>query len=220
MGDQGPTILTMLTILLGLGMMPFVVLATTSFVKVAVVLFILRSALGVQQTPPNIVLYTIALALTGFVGAPVASAMITEIQAGGTDFTSFDTWVAAFQRAQVPLRDFMMALTTEQERAFFVSAAQQAWPADADLSAAPDQLVILVPSFLMAELRRAFEIGFLIYLPFVTVDLIVTTILMAMGMSQVTPSIISTPFKLFLFVSVEGWTLILTGLLTSYAGAQ
>lgn len=220
MPEQGPNILTMITVLLGLGMLPFVVLATTSFVKVAVVLFILRSALGVQQTPPNIVLYTIALALTAFVGAPVATAMIAEIQAGATDFSSFDNWVSAFGRAQEPLRSFMMALTTEQERAYFVTAAAQAWPDDSPLTATQDQLVILVPSFLMAELRRAFEIGFLIYLPFVTVDLIVTTILMAMGMSQVTPSIISTPFKLFLFVSVEGWTLILTGLLTSYAGAQ
>ena len=177
----------------------------------------MRNALGIQQTPPNLVLYGIALALTAFISAPVAEGVVAAVMSSPVDFARFEDWTAALSRAREPVQTFLMRFSEETERAFFLDAARQVWPEDTAMDAETTDLVTLVPAFMVTELRRAFEIGVLIYLPFVTIDLIVTTVLMAMGMSMVTPTIISTPCKLLLFVAIDGWSALLQGLLLSYA---
>ena len=217
MDDTVPTLVPILAVTLGLGLATFFVVTTTSFIKIAVVFFIVRNAVGVQQTPPNIVLYGIALALSAFVMAPLVSE-IAEIASGlGGDAQSFAFWQRGIALAKAPLEEFLTRFTSPEGRQFFVAATAQVWPEETAPVVAETSLSVLIPAFLTTELQRAFEIGFLLYLPFVVIDLVVTTILMAMGMSMVTPNIISTPMKLFLFVAVDGWTKLVEGLVMTYA---
>lgn len=205
----------LLVFALGLMLVPFVVVSVTAFVKIAVVLFLVRSALGVQQTPPNLVLYGVTIVLTAYVMSPVFSESFAAITAGGYQFTDPTQWESLFQAGSAPVRDFLARFTTESERVFFLEAAQEMHgELDAELSA--DDLFILAPAFVTAELTRAFEIGVLLYLPFIVIDLVVTNILTAMGMMMVSPMVISLPFKLLLFVAVDGWTRLTHGLVLSY----
>ena len=214
--EQTP-IIAVLGVVVGLGLLTFLVITTTSFVKVAVVLFIVRNALGLQQAPPNIVLYGIALSLTAFICAPLATEMSEAVLAGDPAFRSFDDYRAAFDRGVEPLRAFLIRLTAPESREFFLAASGELWPEDREQPFTDEDVAVLIPAFLMAELQRAFEIGFLLYLPLVVVDLVVTSVLMAMGMTMVSPPIIATPVKLFLFVAISGWTRLLEGLVLSYA---
>lgn len=217
MTENAPAIIGILGIVVGLGLLTFFVVATTSFIKIAVVLFIVRNALGIQQTPPNIVIYGIALALTVFVMSPVLSEVSAAVMDDLDNLQSFDGWIAAFDRAKEPIRAFLIRFTPEPQREFFLAAAGQVWPEGSVNPFAADDLSVLIPGFLVVELERAFAIGFLLYLPLIVVDLVVTTVLMAMGMSMVTPTIISTPVKLFLFVTISGWTNLVQGLVLTYA---
>lgn len=211
-----PNILLALALVFVFGLLIFAVITVTSFVKISVVLFLLRNALGVQQAPPNIVLYAIALILTAFISAPLGREVYTAVGSANVNLQSFDDWQLVLERAEAPVQQHLLRFTLPRERAFFLDAAQRLWPPDMRDMARADSLPVLVPSFLIGELKRAFEIGFLIYLPFVTIDLSITTILIAMGMSQVQPSTISVPLKLLLFVLASGWTRLLHGLVISY----
>ncbi|WP_308917415.1 type III secretion system export apparatus subunit SctR [Jannaschia sp. LMIT008] len=217
MGTEAPLLPT-LTVMLGLGLVTFAVVMSTSFIKIAVVLFIVRNAIGVQQTPPNIVLYGISLALTVFVMTPVASEMADRLAAIRLDMATVEGIRRAIEVGIEPVREFLVRLTTPEKRVFFLEASVAMWPEPPEAAPADDAVHLLIPAFLTSELQRAFEIGFLLYLPFIVIDLVVTTILMAMGMSMVTPTIIATPMKLFLFVTVDGWTRLVEGLILSYAG--
>ena len=217
MGEQSPALIGILGVTLGLGLLTFLVVTTTSFIKIAVVLFIVRNALGIQQTPPNIVLYGLALALTAFVTAPVFTAVSAAVLEGGATFTAFEDYLAAFERGREPVRAFLLRLTSAEQRDFFLVASAQVWPEGTAQPFAADDLSVLIPSFLVMELQRAFEIGLLLYLPLVVVDLVVTTVLMAMGMSMVTPTVIAVPMKLLLFVSISGWTRLVEGLVLTYS---
>ena len=217
MEDASPTILGLLGVSVGLGLVTFMVVVATAFVKVSVVLFIVRNALGIQQTPPNLVLYAITLALTLYVSAPLVDAISRELSNVSLSFESTAGWLDAFQAARGPVEDYLTRLTSETDRRFFLRAGAELWPDGQAPEPDPRSLTVLIPSFLVAELTRAFQIGFILYLPFVVIDLIVTTILMAMGMAMVTPNLISTPIKLFLFVAVEGWARLVQGLVLSYA---
>ncbi|WP_131115263.1 type III secretion system export apparatus subunit SctR [Lichenihabitans psoromatis] len=217
MGEAQPNLLGILIAITALGTLTFVAVTMTSFIKISVILFILRNALGVQQTPPNLVLYGIALLLTGYVMAPVGAKVYAEIAAPGQHYESFSDFGAIASRAEVPAKDFMLRFVSPGEREFFTAAAVRVWGPDSGLTAQPDDLIIVVPAFVLSELRRAFEAGFLIYLPFIAVDLVTTAVLMAMGMSAVSPTTISVPFKLFLFVAIEGWTRLMHGLVLGYA---
>lgn len=216
MADLQPNLLGLLVVTTALGFLALALVTVTSFVKISVVLFLLRNALGVQQSPPNIVLYGITLILTVFVSMPLARGMYASVTGPGAEYNSFGDYVALARRAEVPLREHLSRYTTPPERQFFLGAASRLWPEEMREDITSDDLAILVPSFLIAELKRSFEIGFLLYLPFVAIDLVITTILMAMGMSQVQPNTIGVPLKLFLFVIVEGWTRLLHGLVLSY----
>lgn len=215
--EQLPDPIAVASFLFLVGLAPFAITMLTSFVKIAVVLFLVRTALGVQQTPPNLVLYGVALTLTAFIMAPVGAQAMENITSAGLDLNNIAVWPRAFELAMEPVRGFLIRFAHEEDRQFFMDSIAVVWPENAALEARPDDLIILLPAFLVGELSRAFEIGFMLFLPMVVIDLVVANILMAMGMMMVSPMTISLPFKLLLFVAADGWTLLLHGLVTSYA---
>lgn len=214
--DQLPDPIALASFLFLVGLAPFAVTLLTSFVKIAVVLFLVRTALGIQQTPPNIVLYGVALTLTAYIMAPVAAQAGVNIAESGLDLNNIAVWPRAFELAMEPLRAFLLRFVQDEERAFFLDSVSTVWGEQSVLEVDENDLIILLPAFLVGELGRAFEIGFMLFLPMVVIDLIVANILMAMGMMMVSPMMISLPFKLLLFVASDGWTLLLHGLVTSY----
>ncbi|MCL2715526.1 MAG: type III secretion system export apparatus subunit SctR [Alphaproteobacteria bacterium] len=199
------------------GFIPFLVICMTGFLKISVVLFLVRNALGVQQTPPNLLLYAIALVLTVFVSAPLMSTVYSRLAAHPVDFNSIEDLSAAAKELKRPIQAHLLRFTKAEERKFFLSAAARTWPEEARADLKDDDLIVLMPAFIGSELTRAFEIGFLLYLPFVIIDLVVSNVLMAMGMMMVSPTLISVPLKLFLFVSVDGWSRLMHGLILSYS---
>ncbi|MFK7886272.1 MAG: flagellar type III secretion system pore protein FliP [Gammaproteobacteria bacterium] len=197
-------LMTLLTVL------PALVLAMTSFTRIIIVLSILRQALGTAQTPPNQVLLGIALFLTLFVMAPVITKVNTDaVQPYLAGELNFEGAVAAGKQ---PLHEFMMAQTRESDLALLASIA------DAPPFATPSDvpMTLLMPSFLISELKTAFQIGFLMFIPFLIIDLVVSSVLMSMGMMMLSPMLISLPFKLMLFVLVDGWALIVGTLAASF----
>lgn len=216
--EFSPNLLGILVAITALGILTFVAVTMTSFVKLSVILFLVRNALGIQQTPPNLVLYGIALLLTGYIMDPVATRVATALTAPDQHYQTFDDFKHAANGASEPLKAFMLRFTNPGEREFFRTATQRIWADDDADHVSADDLIIVMPSFVLSELRRAFEAGFLLYLPFIAVDLVVTAVLLAMGMSAVSPTTISVPFKLFLFVAIEGWTRLIHGFVLSYAG--
>lgn len=216
MNELQPSIIGLIAVSIGLGLLAFVVVTTTAFMKISVVLFLVRNALGAQQVPPSIVIYGAALILTVFISAPMIEQVSQRLNDPQLQYRTFDDFKSAFIRGQEPLREHLNRFTSIQERQFFMSATERVWPENMRHRTSIDDLSILVPAFLISELKRAFEIGFLLYLPFITIDLVVTTILMAMGMSMVSPTVISIPFKLFLFIAIDGWSRLMHGLVLSY----
>ncbi len=209
-GTQYSLTLQLLALMTSLTLLPSFVLMMTAFTRVIIVLSILRQALGTGQTPPNTVLVGLALFLTLFIMGPVlndvyVNALVPYMEKG----MAFDKALAA---AEAPLRGFMMKQTREDDIALFMQMARKA---DA---ISPDSVpfTTLVPAFITSELKSAFTIGFLIYIPFVVIDLIVASVLMSMGMMMLSPMMISMPFKLMLFVLVDGWSLILGSLAASF----
>ncbi len=202
--------LQLLALMTTLTMLPSFLLMMTSFVRIIIVMSLLRQALGTGSTPPNNVLVGISLFLTLFIMSPVLSevysnAVVPYTQQG----LGFEKALAA---AQAPLREFMLRQTREDDIAFFMQMSRQSDVAGAD--AVP--FTTLVPAFMTSELKSAFTIGFLIYIPFVVIDLIVASVLMSMGMMMLSPMMISMPFKLMLFVLVDGWSLIMGSLAASF----
>jgi flagellar biosynthesis protein FliP len=209
-GTQYSMTLQLLALMTTLTLLPSIVLMMTSFVRIIIVLSILRQALGTGQTPPNLVLVGLAIFLSFFIMAPVlqdihTNALLPYLQ----NDLSFDKALAA---AEAPLRKFMMLQTREEDVALFMQMSKQGVPTTPE--AVP--FTTLVPAFITSELKSAFTIGFLIYIPFVVIDLIVASVLMSMGMMMLSPMMISMPFKLMLFVLVDGWGLILGSLANSF----
>lgn len=213
-----PDPLVLVVGLILIAVVPFLIVMTTSFAKLAIVFFILRNALGIQQTPPNLVLYGVAVVFTVYIMAPVFGAMYSEISAPDLDFENLAGVVEAGSRALVPLQAFLERFAQPSERAFFLDATGAIWPEEAREGVTADSLIVILPAFVLSELTRAFEIGFMIYLPFIAIDLVIANILLAMGMIMVSPMMISLPFKLLLFVLVDGWNKLMHGLVLSYAG--
>jgi len=202
--------LQVLLLMTAVTLLPAIVLMMTAFTRIVIVLGILRQALGAGQTPPNQVLIGLALFLTLFVMSPVIDRVNTEAvqpYMGG----SIDA-PAALSRAVVPLKGFMLAQTRESDIATFVRISGGKGYA----SAQDVPLTVLVPAFVTSELKTAFIIGFLIFIPFVIIDLVVASVLMSMGMMMLSPVLISLPFKLMLFVLVDGWSLIMGTLAASF----
>jgi type III secretion protein R len=215
-GFEAPNFVALFALILITGLLPFIVVAMTSFAKISVVLFIVRNALAIQQAPPNLLLYGIALVLTGYIMAPALSQVYAAASDPRANYQTFEGWQRVSKTASEPIRQFMTRNTIERDRNFFVSTADKIWKDSAVPVPAPTDFVILVPTFLSSELTKAFEIGFLLYLPFVMIDFAVSAILVALGMQMMSPTVISTPLKLLLFVLVEGWLRLLQGLILSY----
>lgn len=206
-----------------LGLAPFVLLMVTSFVKISVVLSIVRSALGTQQIPPTQVITGLAVILTVYIMAPVGQAMFQAADMGGVtqsegllDAKTVDKLIQAANRAKEPLRDFLLKKITTKDRTLFYSLALKLRKVEDRASVGERDFLVLVPSFVVSELKEAFQIGFLLFVPFLVIDMVVANILLALGMQMLSPTTISMPFKLLLFVLVDGWYLIAKGLVIGY----
>ncbi|MFC4160043.1 type III secretion system export apparatus subunit SctR [Chitinimonas lacunae] len=199
-----------------LALVPILVVVCTCFLKISVVMSLLRNALGVQQIPPNMALYGMSLILTLYVMAPVGQKMYESIREQPQSLSSLDAFLSGAQKGSEPLRAFLYKHSKPEQRAFFVRTAKRLWPPEMAAKVRNDDFLVLVPAFVIAELTTAFEVGFLLYLPFLVIDLVVSNILLAMGMMMVSPVTISLPLKLFLFVMVDGWTRLIQGLVLTY----
>ena len=204
--------LQILLIMTALSFIPAFVILMTSFTRIIIVFSILRQALGLQQTPSNQILTGMALFLTMFIMAPVFDRVNRDALQPYLNETL--TAQDAIAKAEVPLKDFMLAQTRQSDLDLFMRLSKRT-----DI-ATPDQapLTILVPAFVTSELKTAFQIGFMIFIPFLIIDLVVAGVLMAMGMMMLSPLIISLPFKIMLFVLVDGWALIIGTLAGSFGG--
>ena len=208
-GEQVATleILLMLTIV---SVLPSLLIMTTSFMRTIIMLSFLRNAMGVQQSPPNMVLTGIALFLTLFIMSPVIEEInVTAYQPyRNQDITQEEAWT----RAQVPMKNFMLRNTEEDALNLFMDIGNvEAVENEADLP-----LTVVIPSFMTTELKRAFMSGFLLYIPFLLIDIIVSSTLMSMGMVMLPPAMISLPFKLLLFVTVDGWQLMFSTIVRGF----
>lgn len=199
-----------------MALVPLLVVLTTSFVKITVVLSLVRNAMGVQQIPPNMALYGLAAILTFYIMAPIGQHMYETVNAEPGATESVDHLGRAMLQGAEPLRGFLMKHSRPQQRAFFMDTAHKLWEPQMVARLQESDFIVLVPAFLVSELTSAFEMGFLLYLPFIVIDLIVSNILLAMGMMMVSPVTISLPLKLFLFVMVDGWSRLIHGLVLTY----
>jgi flagellar biosynthesis protein FliP len=207
-GDSYSLSIQILITMTLLTLLPAAVLSTSAFVRIIIVLSILRQALGTAQTPPNQVLLGVSLFLTFFVMSPV----LTQIyqNAARPYMDGQITFEQAFDEAKGPLRTFMLNQARETDIELFAGiAGETTEPADASMP-------VLIPSFMVSELKTAFQIGFLVFIPFLIIDLVVSSVLMSMGMMMLSPMLISLPFKIMLFVLVDGWSLILGTLASSF----
>ena len=211
-GQEYSVSLQILLIMTALSFIPAFVMLMTSFTRIIIVFSILRQALGLQQTPSNQILTGMALFLTMFIMAPVFDKV--NQQALQPYLAETITAQVAIDRAQGPIKDFMLSQTRSSDLELFMRLSKRT-----DI-ATPDQapLTILVPAFVTSELKTAFQIGFMIFIPFLIIDLVVASVLMAMGMMMLSPLIISLPFKIMLFVLVDGWALIIGTLAGSFGG--
>jgi flagellar biosynthesis protein FliP len=204
------SVVTVIVLLTVLGVAPAILLMCTAFTKIVVVLSLARSAIGTQSIPPNQVLVGLALFLSLFVMGPTLDAMQSQGVKPYLDGTK--TMQQAYTDASAPLREFMLEHTRDEELALMTKAADRPLPKDRNAT----DLRTLIPAFVLSELRGAFIIGFVVFVPFLVVDIVVSAVLMSLGMVMLPPSLISLPFKLLLFVLVDGWSLIVTTLLGSY----
>jgi flagellar biosynthetic protein FliP len=214
LGDGGTVtgqLVRLVLLITVLSLAPSILVMVTSFTRIVVVLAFLRSALGLQQTPPNAVLISLALFVTAYVMAPTLE---TAWQEGLSPLLEEEIGeLEAFERASAPLREFMLVQVRPKDLELFLDISRLPAierPEDTPLRA-------LIPAFMISELRRAFEIGFLIFVPFLVIDMVVASILMSMGMMMLPPVLISLPFKLIFFVLVDGWYLVVGSLVESFA---
>lgn len=214
--DQQP--LALLSLLGLLSLLPLVAIATTSYLKLSIVLVLVRNALGVQQAPTTLTLNAIALVATLFVMSPTLSACMAQARAIPNAPVSGTSQVEAALSVVEPLRQFVLRNGSAHERERFLALARKTWPATAHESARADDWSIAVPAFVVSELQAAFEIGLLLFIPFVALDILVSNVLLAMGMQMVPPMIVALPIKLLLFVLADGWGKLLQALVLSYRG--
>ncbi len=199
-----------LLLLTSLSFLPAVMLLMTSFTRIIIVLSLLRSALGTPSSPPNQVMVGLALFLTFFVMSPVLDKIYTDAYLPFSENKL--TMAQAFDTGSVPLKAFMLRQTREKDLALFVQISNSEPLQSADQV----PLKILVPAYVISELKTAFQIGFVIFIPFLIIDMVVASILMSMGMMMVSPAMISLPFKIMLFVLADGWNLLIGSLVHSF----
>lgn len=219
-----PGLITQVTAIAGLSLLPFVIMLLTSYIKVVIVLSLLRSALGVQQAPPNQVLNGIALLVTVYVMFPTGLAMYNAASSyieKNEPKVMFSGQSAEFiinvvDKAKEPMRQFLQRNTSAKHMNGFYQLAYKSFPDNYRANLKANDFIVLIPSFITSQLKAAFEVGVLIYLPFFVIDLVTSNILLAMGMMMLSPLTIALPLKLLLIVMVDGWTLIIQGLVLSF----
>lgn len=202
-------VLQMLVVMSLFSMLPFMFCCMTSFLRFVIVFSMLKTAMGTQQVPPSIVIIGLSIILTFFTMGPTFQKMY---DMGSVPYQKNQNIVAAIDEGSKPLKEFMMKQTRESDLSFFIELSKKRPPAS------PDEITIweVAPAYIISELKTAFEIGFVIFVPFIVLDLVVANILLALGMFMLSPTIISLPFKLLIFIAVDGWALIVQGLVTSY----
>ncbi len=200
-----------------LGLAPFFLMMVTSYVKIVVVTSLVRNALGVQQVPPAMVMNGLAIILSLFIMAPMMTSTMEIVEKIRLSLDPSPAEViGVIDKASPPLRKFLSDNTDDAVLRACMRTAKRIRPMEQHYRITKDNLLILVPAFTISELTKAFQVGFLLYLPFIAIDLIISNILLAMGMMMVSPMTISLPFKLLLFVTLDGWLKISQGLLLSY----
>lgn len=208
-GEEIPTleILMMLTILM---ILPSLLTMVTSFVRIIIILSFTRNAIGIQQTPPNMVLVGIALFLTLFIMQPVIEQVNTEVY---TPYKKGElTQTEALKEAQVPIKEFMLEHTEKSTFKLFVEMSGQ----EIEEEPRDQSLIVIIPAFMTSELKRGFTAGLLLYIPFLLLDIIVSSTLMSMGMIMLPPAMMSLPFKLLLFITLNGWDLLFSTLIEGF----
>lgn len=220
-----PSLITQAVTLSLLSLLPFIIMILTSFLKIVVVLSLLRSALGVQQAPPNQIINGVAFMLSLFVMYPTALRMYDASMQVVENVRAPDSIIAPESStyiinvagaAIVPLKDFLKRNSLIKHQALFYRMAYRTVPEDYREKLKPDDVIVLVPAYITSQLKDAFEIGVLIYIPFFVIDLVTSNILLAMGMMMLSPVTISMPLKLFLLVMLDGWTLLIEGLVATF----
>jgi len=214
LGQEGSItgrVVQMILLLTILSLAPSILVMMTSFTRMVIVFSLLRSAMGTQQSPPNMVIISLALFLTGYVMAPT----LTQVYELGVEplLNEEIEAVEAFNRGSKPMKDFMLSQVREKDLALFISMSGENIN---EITPDTVPLMTLVPAFMISEIRRAFEIGFLLYIPFIVIDMVVASILMSMGMMMLPPVMIAMPFKLIFFVMVDGWNLVAGSLVQSF----
>jgi type III secretion protein R len=222
--NPNPPLLSKLAVLAALSLLPFAIMLLTSFMKIVVVLSLLRNALGVQQTPPNQVLNGIALLLTIYIMFPTGLKMYTAGESvikhnPPKDLMSNEAAsyvIDVIDATKEPLREFLQRNSSVKHVKSFYTLGYRVFPEPYKAQLKPADFIIMIPSYIMSQLKSAFEIGVLIYLPFFVIDLVVSNILLAMGMMMLSPLTIALPIKLLLLVMIDGWTVLVQGLAMTY----
>ena len=202
-------VLQMLVVMSAFSLLPFMFCCMTSFLRFTIVFSMLKTAMGTQQVPPSIVIIGLSMILTFYTMSGVFQKMY---EYGSAPYKSSKNIVLAMEQGSKPLKEFMMKQTRESDLAFFVELARKEQPKS------PEDIAMweVAPAYILSELKTAFEIGFIVFVPFIVLDLVVANILLALGMFMLSPTIISLPFKLLIFIAVDGWALIVQGLVQSY----
>ena len=209
-GTQWTLSIQTLLLMTGLTFIPSILLMMTSFTRIVIVLSLLRHALGTQTAPSNQIIVGLSLFLTFFVMAPVADKIYSEAYVPLTE--NKISFPEAVERGAIPLRGFMLKQTRQADLQLFTKIAKQPKPATADQV----PLRVLIPAFVTSELKTAFQVGFIVFIPFLIIDMVVASVLMSMGMMMMSPVIVALPFKLMLFVLVDGWNLLIASLVQSF----
>ena len=206
--DLNP-VLQMLVVMSVFSLLTFMFCCMTSFLRFTIVFSMLKTALGTQQVPPSIVIIGLSMILTFYTMSGVFQKMY---EYGSVPYKSSKNIVLALEQGSKPLKEFMMKQTRESDLAFFVELSHKTPPKS------PEEINMweVAPAYILSELKTAFEIGFVVFVPFIVLDLVVANILLALGMFMLSPTIISLPFKLLIFIAVDGWALIVQGLVQSY----
>jgi type III secretion protein R len=205
-------------VLITLGLAPLAAMVVTSYTKIVVVLGLLRNALGVQGVPPNTVMNGIALILSAYIMAPIGMQAFDTIttQATNSSGNRVKDALMIAETLRDPMRAFFEKHASERERKFFHKSASALWPPERAKQLTEHDFLVLIPAFTVSELTEAFQIGFVLYLSFIVIDLVIANILLAMGMSMISPTTVAIPFKLLLFVVLDGWSQLIQGLVMSY----
>lgn len=219
-----PNIVTKLGVLAALALLPFAIMLLTSFLKIVIVLSLLRNAVGVQQSPPNQAINGIALIMTIYVMFPTLLAMYQSAEKFITEKApqelisdrSAQFIVGVIDESKEPLRQFLMKNTIQKHEQYFYTLAYRNFPEEYRKGLKQTDFIVLVPAYITSQIKGAFEVGVLIYLPFFVIDLVTSNILLAMGMMMLSPLTIALPLKLLLLVMVDGWTLIIQGLVMTF----